>query len=202
MRGPVVLAILIVPGMAFADRLIGIPIGRKIPFGTARFEVGEWGNANPTLETYLATGINQFLDIELRTSHPDGQRVRGTFDLSYNFIAPVADFTPGFSVGMLDVRNNTFEGRRAYFAATIRQTFSTPNGDEPFDFTMGFTLGRKQAPFVGFNVPLVTQLRLLAEHDGFRPAAALELRPIPPLGLRLGWRGDERIASVSYTVKF
>ena len=202
MRGPIALALVLVPGLAMADRLISVPIGRKIPFGTVRMEVGEWGNANPTFETYLATGIDQYFDLEFRTWDAYQERLKGTFDVSYNFIAPVADFTPGFSVGMLDLQNNTFEGRRAYFATTIRQTFSTPNGDEPFDFTLGLTIGRKHAPFVGLNVPLISQVRLLAEHDGFRPAAAIEVRPIKPLAMRLGWRGDQRIASVSYTVKF
>lgn len=190
-------------GPALADRLITIPTGSKIPFRTV---VGEYvfeKSRSRTVEAYLGLGIGKSFDMELRSERIDEEEQIGTFDLGYNYIAPIRGFGPGLSVGVQDVANRSRDGRRAYFAATFLEgTPSTMIGDTPASLTVGYMGGSINAAFVGVMMPFTDTFRLLAEHNGRRITAGVEYRPAPWVGLRLLFRERDTLLSASLTRHF
>lgn len=169
---------------AQADHLINIPVGKKVPFGVYRlygsFEQG--GLAYGSLDF----GINSYLDGSIRTDNVGRGPRRLTGDLSYNFVAPIVDISPGLSFGLFDLWNQTVDGRRGFIATTFR--FGLDSEATTFvagELTLGMNIARKSTPYVGFMLPLTDQFRLLAEHDGYRVNAGIDLRPVRHLALKV-----------------
>ncbi|HEY0866813.1 MAG TPA: hypothetical protein VGE01_05530 [Fimbriimonas sp.] len=197
---PLLLFGLCVP--ASADRLLSIPTGRKIPFGTVRFEAMSELSRGRAQEYFLGFGLTTYFDVEVRSEYFSGSDPAGSFDVSYNFIAPIPDITPGISVGVQDALDNLRDGRRFYGAFTLRPVFSTINGDVPADLTLGFFLGTHSAPFAGGTIPFSREFRLLYEYNGIRITSGLEVLPRPDLALRLVFRDEDVLGSVQYTRRF
>lgn len=202
MRPVIVVALLGGAALASADRLITVPTGRKLPFGTVRYEFRAEPKQRGNEEHLFAAGIGTSFEIEARTSWLEQDRGSGTFDLAYNFIAPIPDLSPGISVGVQDALDQTEDRRRVYAAITFRPYFITANGDVPGEVTVGILQGEYTHPFVGVGIPLAREIRLLAEHNGFRLAAGVEYRPKPNLGFRFQTRGHQTLASLQLTTKF
>lgn len=196
-----VLAALLAGG-AYADRLITIPIGRKLRYKEFRIE----GAFNPykdgLFETYVGAGITTGFDLEIRSQRLRGEPGYTTADVSYNLLSPIADIAPGISVGVQDTLDVTRDGRFYYLAATIRKTYSTLDGDVPGDVTLGIKQGRRLYPFLGLSIPFSQAFRFIAEHDGIRPAAGVELTFARQVGLRFYFRGEQGFVSVRYTKQF
>lgn len=188
--------------VAAADRLITIPTGRKLPFGTVRYEFRAEPKQRGAREHLLAAGIGTSFEIEARTSWLQDDRGTGTFDLAYNVIAPIPDLSPGISFGVQDAMDETEDRRRFYAAITFRPYFTTANGDTPGEVTLGVLQGEYTHPFVGVGIPFTREFRLLAEHNGLRPAAGFEYRPKPNLGFRIQFREHQTMASLQLTTKF
>lgn len=189
--------------MAQADRLITVPLGRKLPFGTVRYEY-RWSNSSGgASENLLAAGITKAFEIEARTSFrkPD-EIVVGTFDVAYNFIAPLPDISPGISIGVQDVLNQTEDQRQAYFALTSRTTMPTPTGNAIADVHVGLLQGRYSHAFFGTSIPIVKEARLLAEHNGYRLTAGLELRPVRDVALRVQFSSQQTMMSLQLSHRF
>jgi hypothetical protein len=197
------IALAAVAGPAAADRLITIPTGSKIPYRTL---VGEYvfeKSRSRTVEAYLGLGIGKSFDMELRSERIDEEEQIGTFDIGYNYIAPIRGFGPGLSVGVQDVANRSRDGRRAYFAATFLEgTPSNQVGDTPASLTIGYMGGSINAAFVGVMMPFTDTLRLLAEHNGRRITAGFEFRPKPWAGIRLLFRDRDTLLGASVTTHF
>ena len=202
MRPVAVLAMLGLAAVAAADRLITIPTGRKLPYGTVRYEFRSEGKQRGTREHLLAAGIGTSFELEARTSWLDKDRGAGTFDLAYNVISPIPDLSPGISFGVQDALDQTEDRRRFYTALTFRPYFITANGDVPGEVTLGIMQGEYTHPFVGVGIPFSREFRILAEHNGLRPAAGFEYRPKPNYAFRFQFRERQTLLSLQLTTKF
>jgi len=184
MRRTAVFALLAFVAIGRADRLITIPTARKIPFETVRYEFRAEPPADGQTENLLGFGITNSFDGEIRTFQDRNGKAITTGDFSYNYISPIAGFTPGFSAGFQDVADQTSTGRRFFFAATFRQMLTTIDGDAPSDITIGLFGARHSTPFVGIQLPFSKDFHLLAEHDGSHISTGFEYRANSFLNLR------------------
>lgn len=168
---------------AHADRIITVPTARKLPFRTVRYELQAHPGGNRVSESYLGIGIGTALEIELRHGAARSGGAEGTIDFAYNYLPPILD-APGISFGIQDALDRTPDGQRFFFAIGFRPMFSTLSGDVPADVTLGAFLGRVDSAFVGVAIPFSEQVRLLAEHNGYRLSSGFEIRPVRTIGLR------------------
>lgn len=163
--------------LAHGDRLVLVPTARKLPFRTVRYELLSQAGSSQVVEHYLGLGIGKSFELELRTQRWASASTVGTFDVGYNFVAPVPDLTPGIAFGVQDAPDTTSDRRRFYFATTFRPTFSTANGDVAADITLGVYAGHQSSAFVGVGIPFSREVRLIAEHNGYRMTVGFEVRP-------------------------
>jgi hypothetical protein len=202
-RSALALSLLAASSLASAERLITIPTGSKIPFGTARFESLWDPSRHGTSLNYLGIGVTTAFDVEIRTEEfPHGPTL-GTFDVGYNVSSPISDLTPGISVGVLDAMNNTADGRRAYMALSYRtQVNGNVSPGTSIESTIGASFGHTTKVFVGASVPFTNNFRLLAEHNGDGINAGFEFRPAENLALRFLTEQQHTLVSVRYSMKF
>jgi hypothetical protein len=185
MRTWTLLVCLLCSAGASADRLIYIPTARKIPYRTVRYELRAEPKLQGDLEHYIGIGLTPFWELEMRSQNLSLDRPEGTFDLTYNYLSPFTNLTPGFSIGVQDIMNRTSEGTRPFVVATFRQGFFAIGGEFPADLTLGLTLARTRLyPVVGASIPFSSGVRFMAEHDGFRISVGWEVRPSRALALR------------------
>lgn len=143
--------------------------------GTFQFSDMEAANQNGARDRYIGFAPLLGFEVDLRQRIRPGESGHGTFDLAYNFVAPVASLAPGISVGMLDALNETLDGRRTYIAFTFRELLDVGDKGANGEVTMGIQFGSSNTGFVGASIPLSNNFRLLAEHNGFRISAGFEL---------------------------
>ena len=185
MRTWIVLGLATTAAVAQADRLIYIPTARKIPYRTFKYELRAEPRVQGEIEHYLGVGLTKFWELEVRSQNLGMPTAQTTFDLTYNYLAPLTNLTPGFAIGVQDILNKTSEGTRHFLAITFREGFQAINGEYPADLTIGVSMAQKRLyPIVGASIPFSEEVRLMAEHDGFRISAGFEIRPIKPLALR------------------
>jgi len=109
---------------------------------------------------------------------------RASSDVSYNYLVPFLDTSPGISVGALDIADEG-PGRAFYFAATFRYgNYDPANQDVPTELTVGFLSREGGRGFVAVALPFASSLWFRAEYDGFTPLAAVEYRPVPQFAVR------------------
>src|SRR5579862_6276184 len=147
---------------AFADRLITIPLGRKVLFDDFKFDSFIEMSSGRTWDRYVGFGLTRQIEIDYHGEKIDHGPMRDTFDFSYNYLAPIMNQSPGISVGIQDALNRTQNGRRAYIAATWRQSVDDiGHGNLPLEATLGYSQGSSGAGFVGVSIPLSEQVRFL-----------------------------------------
>jgi len=199
-------ASVIVIGLAagcLAERLIYIPTAHKIPFGSVRYELRAEPRVSGVSENYIGIGATTSWELEYRRQDLDSDRQIDAFDLTYNFISPITDFTPGFALGIQDVFDRTADGRRPFFVVTFREGFSTIGGESPADITLGFSSSHRQVyPLVGASIPFSKQVRFMAEHDGLRISIGMEARPVRNLSLRWTLREGTSLLGFEFQGKF
>lgn len=202
MRSLLALALLLATSAAVqADRLISIPLGSKVTFGSMRWETFAELSRARTWDRYLAVGITKEYEIAYHGERIDDGPMRDTFDFAYQYIAPITDTFPGISVGVQDVLNRTRDGRRAYFAATFRQSLEGLSA--PAEVTLGMAQGRHLQAFVGVAFPLHPNFRILAEDNGERIASGVEFLAFDgALGGRILVRDQDLMVGATLTVKF
>lgn len=195
------LTLLLACGAAQADRLITIPTGKKIPFGTIRTDAIVGMGRNTRFLGYLGIGAGQSFDAELSYQDFSPLPKVGSFDFAYNYVVPVVDITPGVSVGVQDALNRTALGRTVFLAITYRiGLMGDYNSDVPMELTIGART--RYGVFLGVMLPITTQFRLLTEHDGRRITAGLEVRPSPGLAARWLFRQNEGLFEVQLSTRF
>lgn len=204
MRFAFALSLLVLAASASADRLITIPLGRKIPFHQIKFDTFAELSRARSLDRFVGIGVTPEIELDYHGERIDGGPLRDTFDASYNLVAPFTGLTPGISVGLQDGLNRTRNGRRAYLAVTFRNPVDNiGNGNLPLDVTLGISQGDRTRPFLGVSIPMSESLRLQVEHDGYRIASGLEYRLFEDaFGARLIVRDQDVMAGLNFRLKF
>lgn len=199
----ILVALILLPTIACAERLITIPVGKKLVYRSARFEALFDTRSAERSRYYLAAGLTPHIDAELYSDRLDlGDRFT-SFDIAFNHSAPITDLAPGISVGMLDVANKTEMGRRFFGAITWRIGLQgAAVNDVPMEVTVGAATNVRHPIFVGAMVPLSYNLRILAEHDSERITAGVEFRPFAGIAARALFRSDRTLVSLSLTRRF
>ena len=174
-----------------ADHLIHIPLGKKVPRKVIRVSAGLAQGDLHDMHGMVDVGLTTELDATLRTDDVKGSIGRATLDFAYNYISPIVDTSPGFSVGVWDAVNRTVDGRRLYVATTYRVGLSGEAGTfTPAEVTLGITVGKKNSGIVGAMLPISSSFRLMVEHDGYRGNAGIDMRPWSNFSVRYVFIGS------------
>ncbi len=180
--GWVMLALLLC-GWARADRVIEMPTGRLLYPQFFKVELGVLRTDRTRERWLLNWRLGDYLEL---SAVQTGQGSRADLvGVQVNLYPEIAGYTPGLSVGVVDLFDRTASGRGYYLALS----YSVPTlGETPLDHDLRFHLGvgfEGMPPlFVGFEIPLTNQLFILAEHTGRNMNAAFVWQPIPQLQLR------------------
>lgn len=200
-----ILAIALAAVPAAADRLILLPVGKKVPFRAIKAQYGFDGAERDNSYTTLAFGIGTSFELEVTRDRGYFGSHRDVVDLNYNLNDPVIHYAPGMSVGVRDVFDRSNEGRNLYIAFTYQEgQIGELNMDAPAEGTFGFRVGEKTFfMFIGAYVPYSTQIALLAEMqtDGYF-SAGLEYRPTPNANLRWIHRSGQSSWSLGFLKRF
>jgi hypothetical protein len=191
--------------MAHADRLITIPRGGKIPFGTLRGEFMFEPSRPGSSMSFLGVGLTTFIDAEVVSDQLKNDKNFTELNLNFNLNAPLAGLAPGVSVGILDAANQSPDGRRGYIAISFQDSSDAGpfSGGAAVETTIGgFFGGRNSHAFVGMSLPVNESFRFLVEHDGTRINAGAELRPWGGPYFRVVFREDHTLLSVGATTHF
>lgn len=188
---------------AFADRLITIPTGTKIKLDTVKLE-GLWEQSrNRSSRYYIGAGITNAIDAQLTGEKFEGRRLRNSFDVAYNYIPPIIGIGPGISFGVQDVLGVSRDGRRYFLAITTREGFAdSVSGLIPAEITIGAYFGAVNSPFVGVMLPFTDYVRFMAEFNGMRINAGLEIRPTSDIGIRAIFDTNDVLVGAQISVKF
>jgi hypothetical protein len=182
--------------------LITIPVAKGAEVGTIQTE---WLRV-PSLrkdQFWASYMINPSLEFELNWERRPAGKTVGTFNLSYNFLTPLTDLTPGLSVGLLDALNQTERGRAAYLAVTYRYgNLGDLNQNTPTELTLGLASRRSGLFFVGVSLPFTSSVRLVTEHDSVNLTTGLEFHPLPGLSARAMIQEARFAWSLSYGLRF
>lgn len=202
MRFPAIAIFLAAAGISRADWLFDIPMGRKIPVGTLKFEYRADPRTDGYNETRLGLGITKGIDATFRALSFGGDPRIGAIDFSYTAVAPVPALTPGVTFGVLDATDHTRDRRRYYAAFTFREDFESVDGTLSSDITIGAFGGSNASAFAGIRIPLSRNLHFIAEHNGLRIATGFEWRFLPLTTTRVAIRDGAMILGLSLTTKF
>jgi len=185
---------------AAADRVITVPRGGKIPFGTVRGEFMFEPSEPRSMMSFLGVGLTTFVDAEIETDQLRDEKSFTQLNLDFNLNSPLPGFAPGVSVGMVDATDQSPQGRRGYVAVSFQDTGGETNA--PVETTVGAFFGRSSHMFVGLSLPVNDQFRFLAEDDGFRVSAGAEFKTAAGPYFRLVFREESTLLSVGATTHF
>jgi len=198
------LVLLAIAACAHADRLITIPRGGKIPFGTVRGEF-MFEQSQPTSSmSFLGVGLTTFIDAEVVTDQLRDERSFTELNLNFNLNAPIASIAPGVSLGILDATDQSPDGRRGYIAVSFQDSGDSGpfSGGAAVETTIGGFFGRNSHAFVGMSLPVSDKFRFMVEDDGSRVSAGAELKTNAGPYFRLVFREDQTLLSVGATTHF
>jgi len=190
--------------MASADRIVFVPTGSKLLMNMARIEFQtQLTRKREDNRVYLGYGLTKEVEAEFVLDRIAPNARLGTMNLSYTYLGPIIDTSPGVTVGVQDLMDRTSEGRLYYIAFTYRFGLDGRyNSGVPLELTLGGGFGHRGGLFTGVVVPLTWQFRGFAEHDSRRITTGFEFRPIRGVGLRLMWREREPLAAIRYVTRF
>lgn len=202
MRTPILAGLLIaLPAASLADRLIEIPVGRKVPSHAVQlrhtFDISDFGRS----QSLLGYGFDSYFEAEIGYDRI-GQSGRLSVDASYNISGPIPDISPGISVGVRDAANETRSGRYGYAVFTFQSSLVGVNVEAPMEGSAGLKYGKNGLKaFMGASLPFTDQVFLLAESDMSSLTFALEFRPVEEAQIRLIVGQRRNLASISYRVR-
>lgn len=195
-------AVLVLGSAAQADRLVNIPTGKRINFKEGRFEVLSVPSRDFAFGTFRY-GIGESWEIEAMAESLNQDTIDFGFSLTYNYISPFTDASPGISFGISDIGDNLTERRTAW--AAITYAFGNDgalNQNVPTELTLGLWTRDEGFFFAGAALPYSEHLWVIGEHDSRRITAGFELRPFPEASLRFLWRGGDPMIGMSYSARF
>lgn len=203
MRGLCAAALVVFASVAWADRLIGIPTGSKVPLGDARIGFLQQLGDRERWSAYCGFGITKALDGEVTAERGGRGSTVASCNVAYNLVAPLINYTPGISIGVVDILDRTEDGRGLYVAVTYRLSAEeTQLFSAPVELTLGVGAGAFHGAFVGLALPFSNELRGVFEHDSRRISAGFEWRPLSGLAIRYGVRDDQGFASATVSLRF
>lgn len=187
---------------ALADRLILIPLGKKLLSNTFRYEVLTEPSRDNT-QGWIGGGFGHSFDFEITGESFNDNRMTNSLDLAYNYTVPIVDFAPGVSFGFQDALGVTERGRNMYVAITYRFGNSGElNQDIPTEFTFGFWSRREGAVFAGARLPFSHTLSLIAEHDSENITGGFEISPHETASFRFLFRQSQVIVGLRVQARF
>lgn len=176
-------------GFGFGDRLVFVPTGKKVEGGSARLEVLTIPSRDSAFG-WMAFGVTPVIEVELLGENLDSEVLTLGTNVKYNLLLPITDIAPGLSFGMVDVGNDTADGRAAYVALTyFYGNVGALNQDVPTELTVGLWTRREGFFFAGARLPFSESVAGLVEHDSLRITAGIEVRPFPGVAFRGLFRG-------------
>jgi len=189
--------------LSMADRLITIPTGTKITLDTVKFEGLTEQSRSRSSRYWLGFGVTNAIDAQITGEKFEFGRFKTSFDVAYNYIPPITGIGPGISFGVQDVLNETHDGRRYFLAITTKEGFAdSVNGSVPAEITIGGYFGSINSPFVGVMLPFTDKLRFLAEFNGRRITAGVDIRPTNDIGLRAVFDQRDVLVGAQITLRF
>ncbi len=199
-----VAALVILPAVGFADRVITVPTGRKLSFGTVRLEYNSQLNDRRRNEWSLGVGATDSIELEIRNRSSRDRDGEGftTLDFGYNLLTPIPDTSPGITVGVQDLLDATEIGRRGYLALTYRISYDSFDAESTAEFTLGGFFGKSATPYIGISVPLSKRFRLLADHNGEALSGGLELMLVKEISVRYFAEGKHTFLGISAAKRF
>lgn len=173
---------------AWADRAIASPSGAVVRKGhLAVSQISAPNLRDESIWFGYGAAIGWEVGVETRGLRASDLTVG--VDAAYNFTASIVDLTPGLTVGVQDIAGEMPEGRRFYFAAYWDiGNIGRYNQDIPTRLTMGMTSRDGGRWFGSVHLPFTSCFALTAEHDGFEPAASLDITPVKGLSFRTIFR--------------
>ena len=176
---------------AFADRLLLIPVGKKIFTNAYRYEILTEPSRD-NAQGWIGTGLGHSFDLEVTGESFDSNRVTNSLDFSYNYTVPIVDFLPGISFGVQDLMNVTRRGRNLYAVTTFRfGNVGRYNQDVPTELTIGFWTRSEGLMFAGVTIPFSESLSVMAEHDGENLTGGFEITPVQGASFRFMYRQNQ-----------
>ena len=173
---------------AWADRAIASPSGAVVRKGhLAVSQISAPNLRDESIWFGYGAEIGWEVGVETRGLRADDLTVG--LDAAYNITASIVDLAPGFTLGVQDLAGEMPEGRRVYFAAYWDVgNVGRYNQDIPTRLTMGMTSRDGGRWFGSVRLPFSAGFSLTAEHDGFEPAASLDITPVKGLSFRTIFR--------------
>jgi hypothetical protein len=187
---------------SFADRIVNVPIGRSLSFGSLRYEQIDGLNERGTREQFLAISPIKLFEIEFRNRYRTYEDSNFTFDIARNLAPAITSTSPGISIGVLDTLNQTSDGRRGFIALTFKELLEVSDEGEPGELTLGWQVGSKNSGFVGTTLSLSPRTRLFAEHNGFRLTAGFDSEIAKGVRARIMTQDNLLLGGISLVKKF
>ena len=178
----VIVAVHLLVGSAFGDRLLLIPTGTTLGTGDFRAEYAASGTARAY---WAATGISR-LEVEGAWFNGFGPQPDTAWSVQIA-VLPETSFTPALGIGMRDMGSTTdksaalYDGRSLYMAVT--KSIELGEGltfIQDLKLDAGIGTGSLNGIFFGAEAGLSGRLRLAAEYDtrDFNFAATYGVAPI------------------------
>lgn len=198
----IILATLGLLQVSLADRLITTPLGKKIPQNATKLEILSTPSKD-TLFAWLGYGVTDAIELEIYGESFNSDRLTPGLNVSYNYLTPIIDLSPGISVGVLDVTDQSVARRTFYAAITYYfGNVSELNQNTPTILSVGGWSRDGGGFFFNFSVPFTDSLRLIGEHDGGTLTAGLEYNPFDEASLKYVFREGSPSVGLSFQKRF
>lgn len=202
MRFAVAICLAGLASFVHADRNVYLPIARTIGFKNVRYDIFSYPNTVGNTDQFLAFSPVRNWEIELRQQRRGLLGTRETFDFQRNLLPPFVGTSPGISVGVLDVVNQSFEGRRGFIALTFKELLEVSESGEPGEVTLGYQFGSRTSGYVGATLSISPRTRLFFEHNSIQLIAGADSEILPKVRARVFTTDKVLGFSINYVVRF
>ncbi|MDI9636931.1 hypothetical protein QM565_14345 [Geitlerinema splendidum] len=152
---------------------------------------------------WAGLGLSDFWEVSVTGENLDSSSLILSGNLSYHYLIPIVDVSPGIALGVIDVADET-EDRRAFYAAFTFHfgNIGTLNQDVPTEFTLGMWSRKEGFMFFGAKLPVTSQFKLVAEHDANRFNSGIEFSPISEATFKYYFRAGSPMFGLTVQKRF
>ncbi len=174
-----------------ADQVFFLPTGYTLQPSEVRISWLSQTDAMRKQTAIIGAGITWGWEVNGIWEKSKSQSKTVSLNIQHSIVQPYPDLFPGISVGILDILNETKEGRSFYVAGTWQTNIYTDWAtDERGSITVGAGTKRFRGAFVSLYLPLYRRLSLLGEHDSRNLLVGFELIPFQSVkGEKDAWLG-------------